>query len=82
MGYLLGLDNLTLNSSKEIYPNPTTDVLYLNNFIGSYKISDMSGRDVYNGISQNEKSHIDVSTLTPGTYLFKSGNYRKIFIKK
>jgi len=82
MGYLLGLDNLTLNSSKEIYPNPTTDVLYLNNFIGSYKISDMSGRDVYNGISQNEKSHIDVSTLTPGTYLFQSGNYRKIFIKK
>ena len=83
MSYLLGLeDNSTQNPSKGIYPNPATDILYLNHFIGNYNVADMSGRIIFSGTSTSEKNHVDVSSLTPGTYLFQSEDYRKIFIKK
>jgi pimeloyl-ACP methyl ester carboxylesterase len=81
MGYLLGVEGNSTNETKTIHPNPTSDVLYLNNLLGEYTISDMSGRVISKGFSTSEKGSIDVSTLTKGTYLFQNGNFRMTFIK-
>lgn len=82
MSYMLGIDENQSGTNQEIYPNPASDVLYLNNLQGEYTISDMSSRTIQRGISQQDKTNIDISTLKAGTYLLQSGDFRKVFIKK
>jgi hypothetical protein len=63
-----------------IYPNPVHDVLKLsgvNNENQTVVITDMLGREVYNGAAKEE---IEVGGLQPGMYLLVlSGNTKKTF---
>lgn len=82
MSYLLGVDeNNPDNIQMEIYPNPTSDLLYLSNITGEYNILDLSGRIVQKGISKQNNTVVDISALKAGSYLLQSHNFRKVFIK-
>ncbi|MFY1046476.1 choice-of-anchor J domain-containing protein [Chryseobacterium sp. GP-SGM7] len=55
------------NSSLKIYPNPVSDILNINSDskIKSVKIYDLSGKNVL----ETEKSNVNVSGLSSGTYI-------------
>ncbi|MCX8523387.1 choice-of-anchor J domain-containing protein [Chryseobacterium formosus] len=55
------------NSGLKVYPNPVSDILNINSDskIKSVKIYDLSGKNVL----ETEKSSINVSGLTSGTYI-------------
>lgn len=52
-----------------VYPNPATDILYINGEVESVKIVDLSGRTMYE--SSAVSGSIPVSSLGAGTYLVK-----------
>lgn len=62
---------LKKNSSLKIYPNPVSDILNINSDskIKSVKIYDLSGKNVLTEIVDTNKSAINVSSLTSGTYV-------------
>lgn len=69
-----------------IYPNPSTDFIYIRNIknISSYKILDISGRIIINKKDFQDQK-IDVSTLNKGNYVLhintKEKNHAFKFIK-
>ncbi len=78
--------NFSLNNTVSVYPNPTTDKLYINDTSNSFnaaKIYDAQGKIVLS-TSLKSGSSIDVSALVKGVYFIKlSGNSNdtKKFIK-
>jgi hypothetical protein len=69
-------------NSFKIWPNPTTDFLYFENFgenSGKIEMSDVFGRpqifDFFDG-------KIDVGSLKPGIYFLKIGGVSKVFFKE
>ncbi|WP_172277243.1 BspA family leucine-rich repeat surface protein [Chryseobacterium sp. LAM-KRS1] len=81
----LGISEIPLNNLS-IYPNPASDFIYIKNIkgSGSYRITDMAGRIILQGLLNNEK--IDVSSLIKGNYLLQITSADKVqslkFIKK
>ena len=73
--------------SFSIYPNPVQDRLFLDKFedIESIKITDISGKQVYESINTNDLT-IDVSSLHGGVYFVniqtKTGLFTGKFIKE
>ena len=67
----LSIDDSTLNVQIKVYPNPTSQMLYvlhpeLNAF--AIQISDLNGKQIYSGtIDKNQP--LDVSHYTQGMYL-------------
>lgn len=63
-------DALPLNEIS-IYPNPATDFIYIRNMkdSGNYRIMDMAGRIILQGMINNQK--IDVSSLIKGNYILQ-----------
>lgn len=59
-----GLDKLTLT----LFPNPASEVVYVNGAFSDLQILDLSGR-VLRRLSS--ASQIEVGNLTPGTYFFR-----------
>ncbi|MCF8298068.1 MAG: T9SS type A sorting domain-containing protein [Saprospiraceae bacterium] len=76
-----GIENLDLNNSVAIYPNPVKEVLYVKqnkNFIGNtYEIHDLLGGKIMSGQLDSENVKIDVSKLSPGIYIMEINNGRK-----
>lgn len=72
----------TFTESLKIYPNPATDVLFVDglNQNTSFRLIDLTGKEVKRGFTQNR---IDVSDLNRGMYLLQvdGGNPQKIMIK-
>jgi hypothetical protein len=69
-----------------IYPNPAKDLLYVNipgaeNTEYPVTIFDLSGQQIINGKLSNGKS-INISSLSPGIYILKVGNWSERFVKK
>ena len=72
-----------------IYPNPVNDFIQLRAdfFIGRVEIYDLLGKQVYENNSVGSEL-IDVSNLSPGTYIIKVGDVStgfgstRIFVKK
>lgn len=64
----VGVDTPTDNLSLIVYPNPATDLLYLNNeFVGSrYAVYALNGQRVLSGMTAGT---ITVRSLASGTYL-------------
>ena len=68
----------TLAGSFVVYPNPTSDALFVDNSMGltidKIELIDMSGRvvqSVVKGSFNNELAELNVSTLTTGVYTVK-----------
>lgn len=81
----LGISEIKMKDKISIYPNPTTNYIYLKNtHADHYTIHDLSGRIVLKGVPTEEK--IDIRVLTAGNYILqlhiKEGNQNVKFIKK
>ena len=75
-------------SSITVYPNPCDDVLHLKGAAAGtgYAVSDITGREVFSGVTAGHSTTLDVSELTSGIYLLKLGHgvqesVRKIIVK-
>lgn len=73
-----------LSDQFELFPNPTTDELFMNgNFsASSYKIIDMSGKTIISENIQTSALKIDVSSLQAGMYLLQLDEHQFKFIKR
>lgn len=71
----LSIDNKTPSLFFEIYPNPTSDVLYfreLNNQFSTLEVVDIQGRVQHSmQIEGNTGAELSISNLNPGTYIAK-----------
>jgi hypothetical protein len=68
----------TLTGSFAVYPNPSADVIHIENSLGltidQIELLDMSGRVVFvaqKGTFNNELAQINVMNLTTGVYTLK-----------
>jgi len=73
LGTYLKTNEYNVDSKILIYPNPTSDLIYLeipSNLIGvNYLIVDMHGRTILSGVTQSEKTTIDITKLSSGSYI-------------
>jgi hypothetical protein len=68
------------SESIAVWPNPTTNVLYLDVLDGTtVSVFDMTGRRV---MQQRYKGQLDVSKLIPGLYTIKAGDFEVRFVKE
>jgi hypothetical protein len=70
-----------------VYPNPTSDVVYINlpnnNEVNLIKIFDVTGKVIYSNEYKNiEKIEINVSNFKKGIYFISVNNQTKTFQKK
>ncbi|WP_175620814.1 Vgb family protein [Chryseobacterium schmidteae] len=71
----------TVQKNIKVYPNPATDKLNVYNAPSKeYKIFDMTGRVINSGTL--ERNSINVSQLSSGNYILKTGEATTKFIKK
>jgi hypothetical protein len=77
-------DNLLAN--LEVYPNPASEVLWIQNSTiinnGSIIVYDLLGREVLQDSINTAKTSINTSTLTEGLYLVKVVSENNQIIKK
>lgn len=79
----LGIADLEDKNNISVYPNPTTDYLYVKNGINikTVQISDINGKIINNIKPLNNK--IDLTSLSKGVYMIKLiDNKGEIFTKK
>ena len=82
---LLGTDQIKVNSTK-IYPNPTSDILYISSQIkfNNFIIINLLGQIIYEGDLIDEK--ININDLLEGVYVLELKNESNViqlkFIKK
>jgi hypothetical protein len=72
------LDDLMIETAKNVYPNPTETILYLYGFENKVTIYNLVGIVVYEGTD----SQISVADWNSGVYFVKSGSKVIRFIKK
>ena len=68
-----GLDNLSGDFWLQIYPNPATDIVYVNTPAEymQLRLYNIYGGEVYSGEAGMQTYKLDVSGLKPGTYLLQ-----------
>lgn len=71
-----GIDEMGIQLSCSVYPNPTANFLNLNVLTNiddnlSYQLSDLNGRTIEGNTINSEITTIDMSTLTPAVYFLK-----------
>ena len=78
---ITSVDEITSNMLR-LYPNPTTDFLYLSSSVQGCKLSiwDITGKLIKHFPQSTEK--IDVSDLNPGVYLIKVEDKTGVFISR
>jgi len=78
----ISLSPETIIGNISIYPNPSTDIFYIDNLPKNinFLITDMSGRVINQGITQ-ENMQFDFSTMSKGIYFihFLVSNEKKSF---
>lgn len=83
---VLGNDEIDYASNNHfLYPNPTSNKLYLKNFeVGtSLKIFTLNGKEVLTiKVKSNDNYPVDISKLAVGTYFIRGKNVKLRFIKK
>ena len=77
--FTLGVKEPELDISLSAFPNPTSDKLTLqirnyNNEQLSYKLFDMQGKLLNNGLVNTQQTQINTSTLPPATYFINLVN--------
>jgi subtilisin-like proprotein convertase family protein len=79
--------NYTLQEGLHIYPNPTSNTIFilknelLKNF-DNFTITDLSGRKIMSGMFSEDINNIDLSALSTGAYLLKISDGRHVVSKK
>ncbi|WP_152285421.1 T9SS type A sorting domain-containing protein [Flavicella marina] len=75
------INNIDGSSPISIYPNPVSDILYIDSdvTIDTYNVYSVSGQSVK---SQKATGSIDVSDLQNGLYILNTGNRSTKFIKQ
>jgi len=77
---LIQQDEISFN----LYPNPATDFINVeveNTKLFSYKITDLNGRQILDGTTQN-KGVINVQSLSKGTYLLQIQTENRMGVKR
>jgi hypothetical protein len=81
-----GIDESTANQSARLYPNPAGQVLQVNiplALAGSeFTISDVFGKTILSGRLEEETNEINLSNISSGVYILKTGNHALKFIKE
>lgn len=68
----VGVDETAKSEVLNAYPNPSSDVLYLDNTLNAtVNIYSIDGKMIESFISDNKLSKIDVSSLDNGMYMFE-----------
>jgi len=74
----LSIQNVTLEAGLALYPNPTSDILYIaseNQRINSIVVYDILGKEyLSNNQINSENTSIDLSRLSQGVYFIKINN--------
>ena len=73
-----------MKSAIQIYPNPTTDFLYIENNEQEnteYELMSIDGCTLKKGKSSDKKIQVDLSNLNPGMYLLQVEKNGNIFSK-
>ena len=73
-----------MKSAIQIYPNPTTDFLYIENNEQEnteYELTSIDGCTLKKGRSLDIKIQVDLSNLNPGMYLLQVEKNGNIFSK-
>ncbi len=80
-GSSLGINELSLNNSFSVFPNPAQSVINVNieaNLVGSvFTIYDITGKAVKTGKLNSSNTTIEVNDLSGGIYSFSVGGNRK-----
>ncbi len=80
-GSSLGINELSLNNSFSVFPNPAQSVINVNieaNLVGSvFTIYDNTGKAVKTGKLNSSNTTIEVNDLSGGVYSFSVGGNRK-----
>jgi hypothetical protein len=80
-GSSLGINELSLNNSFSVFPNPAQSVINVNieaNLVGSvFTIYDNKGKAVKTGKLNSSNTTIEVNDLSGGIYSFSVGGNRK-----
>ena len=63
-----------------IYPNPASDVLYINHGISEYKIINILGETLVSGEIIFDNQQVDISNLSNGVYFIKINGFTKKII--
>ena len=80
-----GVKDVQATERFNVYPNPTTNYITIENFSGSkeyFQIFDLSGREALNGLVQQNTSQVDLSSLSPGVYFMKYEFGNEEFVQK
>ena len=79
------------NGEWNVFPNPATNLLNINNASGnagnaSYTITDVPGRTILSGNFSGSTQQVDISRLIPGNYILKietdNGSQNRMFVKQ
>jgi hypothetical protein len=81
----LSVDQKVFNKPFKIYPNPTTDKLYIdftNQEIKKIQLIDSTAKVVYSNIEVGQKETIDLTTYSSGLYIVKIQTIDAIYTEK
>ncbi len=80
---LLGVEDITTNSSLRLYPNPCTDYFFIDaNTAQTLSVYSINGAKVLEKPIKEGKNQINVSHLNQGVYFIKANNQTYKVIKK
>lgn len=89
--FIQGIDDINSNSNVIIYPNPASELLFVNiqgvpvnqsTLIQIYNIAGVKVQEQYTFINNNESLKIDVSNLNDGLYLMLLSSENRIISSK
>lgn len=74
----VGIENEHINTIN-VYPNPTSDLIYFQYIKSPFTIVDINGKTVLNGVLNPENSSINLKDLEPGLYFINILNSNQVF---
>jgi len=78
-GFVMGTDDLEHNNAFQMYPNPSTSMVYFNEMM-SISVFDLTGKKV---LSKENVNSIDIAELVSGIYFIQSeGGFTQKLIKE
>ena len=75
------------NENIKIYPNPVTDIVFIENYIPNteeffFEIFDVFGNKVFRSNLSKDKLEVDLTFLKSGLYIVKIQNQNQILLNK
>ena len=78
------VNNLNAGNTLSIYPNPATNIVYVNttSLTGTIQITDMAGHVLLTNLKTGSNTAINISKLPRGTYICKIGSTQIMFVRQ